>query len=247
MAKIRAESLFKALAQVRENSLKKEFYLTDVVEIMAEKRWKIDALEIEDPREGLGVNTRVDLAAAQQVIRLRILEKLMLDGVTIVDPESTFIDAGVKIGMDTVIRPFTVIESDVRIGKGCLIGPFARLRSQTRIADFTEIGNFTEVSRSKVGTHCFMKHFSFLGDAVVGDGVNIGAGVVTANFDGKDKHATKIGDGAFIGSDSILVAPVRIGKGAVTGAGCVVAREKNVPDGHVMVGVPGRVIGKKKT
>lgn len=243
----KAAALFQALAQVKENSLKKEFYLTDVVAVMAEKRWKIDALEIDDPQEGLGVNSRMDLAVAQRVIRLRILERFMINGVTIIDPDSTFIDAGVKIGVDTVIKPFTVIEADVVIGKKCVIGPFAHLRPQTRIADHTEIGNFAEVSRSKIGTHCFMKHFSFLGDAVVGNGVNIGAGVVTANFDGKEKHGTKIGDGSFVGSDSILVAPVRIGKNAVTGAGCVVAKEKIIPDGHVMVGVPGRIIGKKKT
>lgn len=242
----KSASLFQALSQVEENSRKKEFYLTDVIEIMAEKRWKIDAVETDDPQEGFGVNSRKDLAVAQRIIRLRILEKLMLAGVTIVDPDTTVIDAGVKIGMDTVIKPFTVIEGDAHIGKKCVIGPFAHLRPQTRIADQTEIGNFTEISRSRVGSECFMKHFSFIGDAVVGDNVNIGAGVVTANFDGKNKHRTTIGNGAFVGSDSILVAPVKIGKNALTGAGCVVAKTKTVPDGQVMVGVPGRIIGKKK-
>ncbi len=242
----KADSLFKALDQVKENHRKKEFYLTDVIEIMADHGWKLEALEMADPQESLGVNSKVDLATAERVIRYRILEKLMIDGVTIVDPQTTYIDAQVKIGRNTVIRPFTVIERDVVIGKDCVIGPFAHLRPQAQIGDRTEIGNFAEVSRSKFSSDCFMKHFSFVGDAVVGKGSNIGAGVVTANYDGKNKNPSRIGDGAFIGSDAILVAPVDIGKGAVVGAGCVVAKEKKVPAGHVMVGVPGRVIGKKK-
>jgi bifunctional UDP-N-acetylglucosamine pyrophosphorylase/glucosamine-1-phosphate N-acetyltransferase len=243
----KAESLFKALALIKENKRKKEFYLTDAIEIMADKRWKIHAVEMADSGEALGVNSKVDLAVAERTMKMRILEKFMQDGITIIDPQTTYIDAGTKIGANTVIRPFTVIEADVRIGKDCVIGPFAHLRPQTCVGDRTEIGNFTEVSRSKIGCDCFMKHFSFMGDAGVGNRANIGAGVVTANFDGKNKYKTTIGEDAFIGSDSILVAPVKIGKGAVTGAGCVVAKEKIVPDGHVMVGVPGRVIGKKKT
>ncbi len=242
----KTEALFAALSQVKENSRKKEFYLTDVIAIMADRSWKIGALETDDARECLGINSRIDLAVAQQIIRLRILEKVMSSGVTIQDPQTTHIDASAKIGLDTVIRPFSVIESDVRIGKRCVIGPFAHLRPQTRIADHTEIGNFTEVSRSSIGAHCFMKHFSFLGDANIGDRANIGAGVVTANFDGKQKHQTVIGRGAFVGSDAVIVAPATIGKDAVVGAGCVVAKEKTVPNGYVMVGVPGRLIGKKK-
>lgn len=242
----KAESLLKALAQVKESKSKKEFYLTDVVEIMADRRWKIEALEMDDSQEALGVNSKVELAVAEKIIRSQILEEFMLNGITIIDPNTTYIDANVKIGADTVIKPFTVIEADVNIGRNCVIGPFAHLRSQTIVGDQTEIGNFTEVSRAKIGKDCFMKHFSFIGDANIGNRVNIGAGVVTANFDGKDKHNTVIGDGAFIGSDSILVAPVKVGKNAVIGAGCVVAKEKNIPDGQVMVGVPGRIVGKKR-
>jgi len=242
----KAAALFKALSRVSENARKKEFYLTDVIEILADQGLKTAVLEIDDPREAQGVNSRVDLAAAEAVMRLRILESFMLKGISIQDPATTYIDADVRIGTDTVIRPFCVIERDVRIGQGCVIGPFARLRSGSRIGDETEIGNFTEISRTQVGRGCFMKHFSFLGDARVGNNVNIGAGAVTANYDGQDKHRTRIKDQAFIGSDSILVAPVDVGKGAVTGAGCVVAKEKKIPDGAVMVGVPGRIIGQKK-
>ena len=127
-----------------------------------------------------------------------------------------------------------------------MIGPFARLRPGTKIGNKVEVGNFTEVSRSKIGDNCFMKHFSFIGDAKVGADVNIGAGVVTANFDGTNKNTTHIADKAFIGSDSILVAPVKVGKKAITGAGCVVTRGKVVPAGAVIVGVPGKILSKTK-
>lgn len=243
----KSESLSKTLPLIEMNSKKKEFYLTDIVEVMAARTLKIETLETETPQEGWGINTQIDLANAAAVLRRRILEEFMLDGISIEDPATTFISDGVKIGSGTVVKPFTVIEGDVVIGKNCVIGPFAHFRPGTRIGNQVEIGNFTEISRSKIGDKSFMKHFSFLGDAVAGCEVNIGAGVVTANYDGKDKHQTRLGDGAFIGSDSILVAPVKIGKRAVTGAGCVVAKDKTVPDDHVMVGVPGKVIGKRKT
>ncbi|MFP4472859.1 MAG: bifunctional N-acetylglucosamine-1-phosphate uridyltransferase/glucosamine-1-phosphate acetyltransferase [Candidatus Omnitrophota bacterium] len=243
----KASSLRKAIADVKMNVRKKEYYLTDVVEIMAARRWKIAAYETEDPSEGWGVNDKIALARCGEVIRYRILEDLMRSGVSIVDPCTTFISADVRIGANTVIKPFTVIEDDVRIGKECQIGPFAHVRPGVRIGDRTEIGNFTEISRSSVGKDCFMKHFSFLGDARVGSRVNIGAGAVTANFDGKDKHQTRVGDDAFVGSDAILVAPARVGKKSVVGAGCVMAGKKDVPAGKVMVGVPGRVLDKKKT
>ena len=133
----------------------------------------------------------------------------------------------------------------MRIGKNCSIGPFTHLRPGTRIGNGVEVGNFAEVSRTRLGNNSRMKHFSFLGDAEVGSNVNIGAGVVTANYDGKNKNKTQILDQAFIGSDSILVAPVRIGKKAMTGAGCVVTKGKRVPDGRIIVGVPGKILDKK--
>jgi len=238
----KSEVLSAALKKISVNTKKKEYYLTDIIEILFEEGKAITTVETEDPEEGFGVNSRVDLAKAEGILRQRILQEHMLNGVTIEDPLTTYIHADVKIGKDTLIRPLTVIEENVRIGSGCVIGPFARLRPGTKIADDVEIGNFTEVSRTKVGAKTLMKHFSFLGDATIGRQANIGAGTVTANYDGRDKNRTQISDGAFIGSDSILVAPVRIGKNAVTGAGCVVTKNTNVPPGQTVLGVPGKIL-----
>ena len=240
----KSKLLFQFIKEVQQNKSKNEYYLTDIVEILVERGFKMETLEVEDGREGLGVNSREDLARCEAILRERILQNLMRQGVTIVDPKTTYIDADVKIGQDTVIRPFTVIENNVRLGKRCVIGPFTRLRPGTRLADQVEIGNFAEVSRTQIGRQSIMKHFSFLGDAVVGSMVNIGAGVVTANYDGRAKNRTFIADQAFIGSDSILVAPVKIGKKALTAAGCVVTKGTKVPDGSMVRGVPGKVYSK---
>ncbi|OGX38551.1 MAG: hypothetical protein A3D87_05835 [Omnitrophica WOR_2 bacterium RIFCSPHIGHO2_02_FULL_50_17] len=240
-----SRALFKALQGVRLNKKKKEFYLTDIISLFYEGGFVIETLRTEDPSEGLGVNTKEDLAVAERILRKRILKRFMEEGVTIQDPSTTYIDAGVRIGKDTCIRPFTFIEQDVRIGSRCKIGPFARLRPGVRIRNDVEIGNFTEVSRTQIGNRTLMKHFSFLGDATVGAGVNIGAGTITANFDGKQKNATTIGNGAFIGSDSILIAPVKIGNKAVVGAGSVVTKGKVVPDGGLAVGVPARIQSRR--
>jgi bifunctional UDP-N-acetylglucosamine pyrophosphorylase/glucosamine-1-phosphate N-acetyltransferase len=241
------EILFEAIKNIQMNKAKKEYYLTDVIEIIAEKGLKIETLEAADAKEGMGVNTREDLTVCETIIRERILRDFMLNGVTIVDPNNTYIDADVQIGCDTVIRPFTVIEADVRIGENCSIGPFARIRPGSRIGNQVEVGNFTEISRTQIGERCLMKHFGFLGDADLGQGVNVGAGVVTANYDGVSKNKTHIEDKAFIGSDSILVAPVKIGRKAVTGAGCVVTSGEVVPEGAVVVGVPAREISKNRS
>ena len=242
-----APVLFEVLREITINPVKKEYFLTDAIALLAGKKHKIETLQTSDPEEGLGINTREDLARSAAVVRRRVLKDWMLKGVTIVDPLTTYIDCGAQIGRDTVIRPFTFIENDVRVGRRCLIGPFARLRPGTRIGNDVELGNYVEVSRSRVGDHCFMKHFSFLGDARVGKKVNIGAGVVTANFDGRNKNTTRIADGAFIGSDSILVAPVTVGRGAITGAGCVVTKGKKIPAGSVVAGVPARLMSSGKS
>ncbi len=241
----KSRQLQEYLKKIKLNSLKKEYYLTDIIELLAKAGLKVDALITTDPQEGLGVNTRADLAVAQSIIQKKILNKLMVEGVTIVDPSTIYIDAEVEIGQDTVIRPCTVIEKNVKVGRGCVIGPFARLRPGTTIDDHVEIGNFTEISRTQISSNSVMKHFSFLGDAIVGKKVNIGAGTVTANYDGVTKSATKIGDESFIGSDSILIAPVTIGKRALVGAGSVVTKGKIIPDGGVAVGVPARVIKRR--
>jgi bifunctional UDP-N-acetylglucosamine pyrophosphorylase/glucosamine-1-phosphate N-acetyltransferase len=146
-----------------------------------------------------------------------------------------------------VIHPCTYIHHDVRIGKNCSVGPFARIRPGTTLADGVTVGNFVEVSRSSLGQGVTMKHFSFLGDAEVGAEANIGCGAVTANYDGKNKNKTKIGRRAFIGCDAVLVAPVKIGDGAMVGAGSVVAKGRDIPAGMLAFGIPARVIKRVKT
>jgi bifunctional UDP-N-acetylglucosamine pyrophosphorylase/glucosamine-1-phosphate N-acetyltransferase len=240
----KAQALFETLKKVRLNPAKKEFYLTDVIELLRSQGEKVETLTTQDPSVAFGVNTREDLAQAQAIIRQRILSRHMSAGVTIVDPLTTFIEDGVVIGRDTIIHPMSTIHTDVRIGKNCSIGPCARLRQGTRLSDGVEIGNFAEVSRTSIGRGVFVKHFSFLGDATIGQMSNIGAGVVTANFDGVNKNKTFIGNRAFIGSGAMLVAPAQIGSRAVVGAGSVVARGKSIPAGTVAVGVPARVIRK---
>ena len=237
------ESLLANLASIRPNNRKKEYYLTDIIEILARKKYLVDGLKIPDPGEALGINTRAELAQANTLMQKTINDKLMQAGVTLVDPATTFINFGTKIGQDTVIYPFTVIERDVKIGKRCFVGPFAHLREGVELGDDVTAGNFIEMVRSRIGTKTFVKHFSYLGDTSVGSNVNIGAGTVTANFDGKDKHHTLINDNVNIGSDTIIVAPVKIGKFAMTGSGTVVT--KNVPEKTVVVGVPGRVLRKR--
>jgi len=175
-----------------------------------------------------------------------VLEELMSGGVTIEDPQTTTIYPGARIGRDTIIHPNTVIESGVEIGERCHIGPFARIRPEVRIGDDVEIGNFVELVRTSIGDGSKVKHHTYLGDTTVGKLVNIGAGTITANFDGKKKSKTVIEDKAFVGVGAILVAPVKIGLGATVGAGCVVLKNRNVPKRATVVGVPARVLKKQR-
>ncbi len=237
------QALVEALTAIPPSPSKKELYLTQVVTHIAKQEGaKIQAAKVEEIVEALGINSRAELARAIGVIRQRILEAHLHNGVTIMDPQSTFIDHGVTIGIDSVIHPCTVIETGVSIGKRCAIGPFARLRSGTAIAEGVRVGNFAELVRTKLGPRVRMQHVSYLGDATVEEDVNIGAGTITANYDGTAKHPTHIGKGAFIGSDTILIAPVKIGAGAVTGAGSVVTSGHDVPAKGVVAGVPARPI-----
>jgi len=176
--------------------------------------------------------------------RMKRLNRLISQGVTVIDPHTTYIGKNVHIGKGTIIYPLTVIESDVRIGKDCSIGPFCRIRSGTRIKDKVSIGNFVEVVRSNIGTGSKAKHLTYIGDTTIEENVNVGAGTIIANYDGKEKHKTLIKRGAFIGSGSILIAPVKVGRQAVTGAGAVVTKNHNVPDNCIVVGIPARLLKK---
>ncbi len=238
------DKLAGSLKYVKPNNIKKEYYLTDVIGILYKNGDLVDSVELPDINEALGINSRAELAQANKIMQRRIQDVLMKNGVTIVDPDTTFISYGVEIGQDTTIYPFTVIEKDVKIGFQCFIGPFAHLRPGTRLDNNVSVGNFIEIARSRLAGKTRAKHFGYIGDSKIGRSVNIGAGTVTANYDGKTKNRTQIGDRAFIGSDTILVAPVKIGKGAKTGAGSVVTRGKNVADNTVVVGVPAKPLKK---
>ena len=242
-----AKKLFGALKRVQKNPKKKEYYLTDVVEILAEEG-RVEGVVTEDAEEVRGVNTLRDLAALESVLQKKILDRWMDEGVRILDPGTTRVDADVRIGRGTRIQPNTVIEEGVVIGEDCVIGPFARIRGGSVVGDRTLVGNFVEVVRSRIGRGTQIKHLSYIGDAEVGDAVNVGAGTITANYDGKEKHRTIIKDRAQIGSGTVLIAPVTVGKGAKTGAGAVVPKHRHVPDGAVVAGVPARALfmGKKR-
>lgn len=240
----KAEALRKALKEIKANNRKKEYYLTDAINIIYKNGGLIEAVKLTDINEALGINTRVDLAKANSIMQKRLNQEFMKNGVSIVDPDTAFINYGVKIGVDTTIYPFTVIESNVKIGKRCSLGPFIHLREGTSVEDNAVVGNFIETVRTHIGSDVFAKHFCYLGDARLSRRVNIGAGTVCANFDGKIKSKTIIGDNAFIGSDTVLIAPVRVGKSAKTGAGSVVTR--NVRPGDCVVGIPARPIKKKR-
>ena len=252
-----------------------EVFFTDIVDVAIRQGKPVAAFCTPDPTDGLGVNTRIELAAAEAVLRRRIREKLMLEGVTFRDPETTSVDESVRIAADAVIERGCVLEGSTSIGPDSRIGPYSILRDSTigarcvveasvlegatledeaRIGPFShlrpgayleqgvQLGNFGEVKAARLRRGTKMHHFSYVGDADVGERVNIGAGTITMNFDGVNKHKTIIGNDAFIGSDSLLRAPITIGEGAVTGAGSVVT--KDVAPGMLAVGVPARSIKK---
>ncbi len=240
-----SKKLAQSLKKVRPNNRKKEYYLTDTIGILAGEGESVESVEAESAKEALGVNSRVELAEANSEMRGRINEAHMKNGVTIIDPATAYISFDAKIGCDTVIYPFTVIEKDVKIGSHCSVGPFCRIRPGTRLNDNVAVGNFIEISRSHFKNGTKAKHFGFIGDARIGSGANIGAGTVTANYDGVHKNITRIGDKAFIGSDTVLVAPSAVGKGAKTGAGAVVVKKK-IPAGNIFVGVPAKPIKRRE-
>jgi len=242
-----ASHMFSALERVTDDNAKGEYYLTDIVEILRGDGCRAVAV-MGDETEMLGVNSRPDLAMAETAFQTRMRSRMMQNGVTLQDPESIYFsfdteienDAtiganvvfgpGVKVAAHAHIHPFCHIEGTT-IGEGAQIGPFARLRPGTELAENSKVGNFVETKKAKVGKGSKINHLSYIGDAVLGEGVNVGAGTITCNYDGYFKYVTTIEDGAFIGTNSSLVAPVTIGKGAFLGSGGVVT--KDVPEGSL--------------
>ena len=237
--------LWEALDQIGTSNAQHEYYLTDAPERLIAMGHKVVALNVLRPDDILGVNTRQHLAHAATVMQARIQDHWMTEGVTIVDPHNTYIDGRATIGRDTVIHPFTVISGKVKIGVGCQVGPFTHLRDGTVLEDNVEVGAFVEVSRSHIDSGTIARHLAYLGDATVGRNVNVGAGSITANFDGTRKHHTEIGDRVRIGAGAVMVAPVAIEHDAVIGAGAVITRGQRIPSGDTVVGVPARSLSAK--
>lgn len=240
----KAKPLFAALKKIKPANAKNEFYLTDTIEVLSAEGAKLEAFPLALEKEGQGINSRIDLAEATRSMKNREAQKHMENGVTFVSPDQTYVEPGVQIGADSVIYPWCYIEAGVKIGKNCQIGPFAKIRKGSTIDDGAAVGSFVEVNRSKIGKNVQAKHLAYLGDAVIGEGTNIGAGTITANYDGKKKHQTKIGKKVLVGSDTVFVAPVVIEDGARTGAGCVITGGSRVKKGQVVAGVPARPIKK---
>jgi len=252
----RADLFWRYVDEMRPDNPAHEYYLTDMVEILGRAGGRVAAVKIDDARECLGINNRIELAEADRLLRERKLRELMLGGVTIERPETVTIDGGVEIGIDTVVEPFARILGATAIGENCRIGassviedsivgdeveiapltviggarlergvkagPFSRLRPGSQLAENSHVGNFVELKKTRLGAGAKANHLAYLGDAEIGAKANIGAGTITCNYDGTDKHPTRIGAGAFVGSNSTLVAPIEIGDGAYLAAGSVI-------------------------
>lgn len=238
-------ALVEGLPRLGCDNAQGEYYLTDMVGQLVGDQCAVRAVLVDDFTEVIGVNTLKHLSEARAEIQMRILEKHLAAGVRIEDPATTYIDHGVEIGARTRVLPCTVIRGGVIIGENCEVGPFTHLRVGTVLMDGAEVGNFTECKKSTVGEGTKAKHLSYLGDVTIGAGVNIGAGTIVANYDGTHKHKTTIGDRAFIGSGSILIAPCEIGEDALTGAGAVLRKGTTVAPGESWVGVPARPLPPK--
>ncbi len=264
---VKAPSLIEGLQEIQSENAQGEYYLTDLVQIIRGKGLRCSAHMVEDPTEVMGINTRVDLAFAHEVLRQEKLRELMLSGVTLLDPKTTYVDRPVEIGRDSLLYPNCILQGKTKIGQRCIIesntkitdsiigdevtirsnsvitesrieegaiiGPFAHLRPLSVIKSRAKIGNFVEVKKSVIGKESKANHLAYLGDSTVGEKVNIGAGTITCNYDGIEKHQTIIEDGVFVGSNVELVAPVKVGKNATIGAGTTVTRD--VPEGSLAI------------
>ena len=267
--------LLQVLDKIDKENAQGEYYLTDTIGLLHSKGEVVVAYRTH-PQEVLGVNSRAQLARVSEMLRRRACERWMDEGVTVVDPTTTYIDSSVSIGLDAIIHPFTFLEGETNIGERAdvgphvrvvdseigaeaevsfavvresvvgdhaRVGPFASLRPGTKLERGAHVGTFVETKESVLGEGSKAPHLSYLGDAEIGRGVNVGAGTITCNWDGQRKHKTVIEDDAYIGSDTMLVAPTHIGKRAATGAGAVVRGK--VPDDSLAVGMPARVIEGK--
>jgi bifunctional UDP-N-acetylglucosamine pyrophosphorylase / glucosamine-1-phosphate N-acetyltransferase len=243
---VNSRKLFEGLDRLKINLKKREYYLTDIVEYFYKKNYRISSHVAKDADEALGVNTRHDAIQAEGLLRRRVIVGLLDRGVEIKDVSKVYIAENVEIGAKTIIYPFVVIEKGVIIGPDCRIGPFAHLRQGTVLKKGSCVGNYVEINRSILGERSRVKHHSYLGDAIIGKNTNIGAGTITANYDGKKKNKTIIKDNAFLGSGTTVVAPVYIGKGSVTGAGSVVLKNTKIPDNAIFAGVPARPLKRRK-
>ena len=232
-----------AFLHLDSNNAQGEYYLTDIVKWAIANGLKTEAYVLKNNEESFGINSKIQLAQAGKILNKRTLYKLMEDGVTIVDPDTTYISCDTEIGADTIVYPCTYIEGKNKIGKDCKIGPFARLRGDVEIGDNVKIGNFVEVKKSVIKSNTNVSHLSYIGDSELGSGVNIGAGTITANYDpiSKVKSRTVLEDGANTGSNTVLVAPGTLKEHAMTAAGSVVS--KNIEkDALAITRAPLRVI-----
>ncbi len=216
------DELLKALKELKPNNAQGELYLTDVVKIMNDKGLKTGAVIVKDNTEILGVNDRMQLELLTKVLKMRINQYHMQNGVTIEDMDNTYIYDDVEIGMDTVIHPNTTIKSDVVIGENCEIGPNAYIREGCRLANTVKIGSFVEIKKAVIGEGTKVPHLSYMGDCEIGGKTNIGCGTITCNYDGFNKSKTIIGEHSFIGSNTNLVAPVTLGENSFVAAGSTI-------------------------
>ncbi|MFT4511561.1 MAG: bifunctional UDP-N-acetylglucosamine pyrophosphorylase/glucosamine-1-phosphate N-acetyltransferase [Planctomycetota bacterium] len=241
-----SEKLRPALARLQPNNAQGEYYLTDVIADFVSQGEVLPTAEAADIAEIMGVNSLADLSLVQSVMQERILFEHMSNGVLISDPAATWIDHDVEIGSDTKILPCTVIGIGCKIGNGCEVGPFTHLRGGTVLDDGAALGNFVEAKNTHMGAGAKAKHLTYLGDAVVGAKANIGCGTITANYDGVNKHQTKIGARAFIGSGTVLCAPAQVGDDAMTAAGAVVKPGSNIKTQELWLGVPARYLKQRE-
>ncbi len=264
---IKSFFLKEGILEIGRDNAQNEYYLTDLIGIARKKGFRCSAHMIANPIEAMGINTRIDLALATEVLRKEKVKEIMLSGVTLIAPNTCYIEKMVEIGKDTIIYPNCIIQGNTRIGERCTIesnvkitdskigndvtirsnsvitesliedgvsiGPFAHIRPQTKISSKAKIGNFVEVKKSIIGRGSKANHLTYIGDSIIGEDVNVGAGTITCNYDGFKKHQTIIGDRVFVGSNVELIAPVKVGNDALIGAGTTVT--KDVPDGALAI------------